>query len=444
MSNTMPFRTISTRDLETLPQIQGLPPEHRHAMKVIAQVLPFRVNNYVIDELIDWDQIPHDPIFQLTFPQPGMLEPDHFARMERAMLKGNPQEMRSVADAIRRELEPHPAGQRSLNVPMLDDEPVPGVQHKYLETCLVFPSSGQTCHAYCTFCFRWPQFVGMPDLKFATDEAMRFVDYVSRQDEITDVLFTGGDPMIMRTDLLAKYVDPILSSKCSHVETVRIGTKSLSYWPYRFTTDRDADDLLRLFERIVDSGKHLAIMAHINHWKELETPVVAEAIRRVRSTGAIIRAQAPLIRHINDNADTWARMWQKQVRLGCIPYYLFVERQTGAKSYFSLPLARALEIYQSAIQQVSGLARTARGPVMSALPGKVMVEGTAEIRGEKVFVLSLLQARDPSWCRRPFFARFDPKATWEDQLSPAFGEQEFFYQPEMRRRLRPSLALVSQ
>ena len=76
-------------------------------------------------------------------------------------------------------------------------------------------------------------------------------------------------------------------------------------------------------------------------------------------------------------------MWKTEVRLGLVPYYMFVERDTGARHYFEVPLARAWEIYQQAIQQVSGLARTARGPSMSASPGKVEIQGVTEIAGEK-------------------------------------------------------------
>ena len=64
-------------------------------------------------------------------------------------------------------------GSSTLNVPAFSDEPLPGVQHKYPETVLVFPKQGQTCHAYCTYCFRWAQFVGEPDLKMATDDMSR-------------------------------------------------------------------------------------------------------------------------------------------------------------------------------------------------------------------------------------------------------------------------------
>jgi KamA family protein len=436
-TNGSPRLTFYTlHNLDRLQQLQKLPAEHRRAMETVAHVLPFRVNNYVVDELIDWNDVPADPIFQLTFPQPRMLNPEHFQRMSQALAHGekSPQ-AKDAIEEIRLALNPHPEGQLQYNVPKLDDEPVPGVQHKYGETALVFPSAGQTCHAYCSFCFRWAQFVGMPDLKLATDESMRFCEYLRRRQEITDVLFTGGDPLVMRADVLARYIEPLLGPGYEHIQTIRIGTKSLSYWPYRFLSDNDTPALLALLEKVIASGKHLAFMAHFNHWKELTTEAVEKAIWKLRTMGVVIRCQSPLVRHINDDADVWARMWEKQVHLGCVPYYMFVERDTGAKHYFKVPLYRALEIYREAMSQVSGLARTARGPVMSALPGKVAVDGVASVAGQQVFVLSFLQGRDPSWCKRPFFAQFDPTASWLNELRPAAGDSEFFYEPALRQLL---------
>jgi hypothetical protein len=115
------------------------------------------------------------------------------------------------------------------------------------------------------------------------------------------------------------------------------------------------------------------------------------------------------------------------VHLGVEPYYMFVERDTGAQRYFALPLARAAQIYREAVQQVSGLARTARGPVMSATPGKVVVDGVVELAGGRAFVLHYLQARDPALVGRPFFAAYDPRAQWWDELRP-YGpaDHEFF------------------
>ncbi|MDJ0660064.1 MAG: hypothetical protein QNJ42_11325 [Crocosphaera sp.] len=416
------------KNFHLLPQIQQLPQDEILAMKAVAQVLPFRTNNYVVEELINWDNIPDDPIFRLTFPHRDML-PDQVREIMVAFLQNNASKatIRAYANEIRQRLNPHPGGQKECNVPTLNQEPVPGVQHKYRETLLVFPTAGQSCHAYCTFCFRWPQFVGVDDWKFATREQGLFLEYLRQHKEITDVLITGGDPMTMQSKILAMYIEPLLGEEFEHIQNIRIGTKSLSYWPYRYLTDPDADDVIQLFEKVIKKGKHLALMAHFNHWQELETSVVHRAIQRIRSTGAEIRCQSPLVSHINDSAFDLAKMWQMQVKEGCIPYYLFVERPTGANQYFEISLLRAWELYQEAIQKVSGLARTVRGPVMSCFFGKVQIQGVADVQGEKVFVLSFLQGRDSNWCHRPFFARFDLKATWFNDLVPAFEEGAFFF-----------------
>jgi hypothetical protein len=123
-----------------------------------------------------------------------------------------------------------------------------------------------------------------------------------------------------------------------------------------------------------------------------------------------------------------------------VPYYMFLERDTGPKNYFEVPLVRAWEIFRDAYKQVSGLARTVRGPSMSAFPGKVAIDGVAEIAGEKVFALQFLQARDPDWVRRPFYAKYDPEAVWLGDLVPAFGEREFFFEAGLRESERTARA----
>lgn len=423
------YRAVTRSNVERSPQWQKVPPELREAIRVVSTVLPFRTNEYVMSELIDWDRVPDDPMYQLTFVQRDMLAPDDYAQMAALVRADAPKaQIKEAANRIRLRMNPHPAGQMTHNVPTLDGRRLEGLQHKYRETVLLFPSQGQTCHAYCTFCFRWAQFVGIDDIKFQAQETSDLQAYLERHEEVTDLLVTGGDPMIMRTKALRAYLEPILHPRFEHVQNIRIGTKSVAYWPQRYVTDPDADQLLELFEKIVASGKHLAIMGHYNHPVELSTPIAQEAVRRIRATGANVRMQSPLVRHVNDDADAWAQLWRAGVKLGAIPYYMFVERDTGPKNYFEVPLQRAWQIFHDAYQQVSGLARTVRGPSMSAFPGKVLVDGIADVAGEKVFCLQLLQARNPDWVRRPFFAKYDPDATWLDQLEPAFGEDRFFFE----------------
>ena len=423
------FRVFTARQLDKIEQLQRLDDDARFAMRVVANVLPFRVNEYVIEELIDWDKVPDDPIYQLTFPQKGMLAPEHFDKVADAMRGGDKAEIDAAVAEVREALNPHPAGQMEHNIPEVDGEKIDGIQHKYNETVLFFPSQGQVCHSYCTFCFRWAQFIGDNDLKIATKEAGQLKRYVQAHPEITDILITGGDPLVMKTKNLRAHIEPLL--ELEQIRTIRIGSKALTFWPQRVISDKDADDLLDLFREVQAAGKHLALMAHYNHWRELEPAIAREAIARVRETGAQIRAQGPLLAHINDNADDWARLWQTQVELGIVPYYMFVERDTGARRYFEVPLARAWNIYRDAMKQVSGLARTARGPSMSSHPGKVEIQGVTEVAGEKVFVLRLIQGRNPDWVQRPFFAKYNEDATWLNHLEPAFGEDKFFFDDEL-------------
>ena len=422
------FRAVTAATLVHDPVWSRMPPELREAVEVVSRVLPFRTNEYVLRDLIDWDDIPADPIFRLTFPQREMLAPADYARIHALVSAGRSrEEVRRAANAIRLRLNPHPSGQREHNVPRLDGRSLPGLQHKYRETVLFFPSQGQTCHAYCTYCFRWAQFVNLPELRFATAETEPLVSYLKAHPEISDVLITGGDPMIMSASNLRGYVEPLLAPELDSVRTVRIGTKAPAYWPFRFVSDPDADDVLRLFEDVVASGRHLAVMAHYSHPAELGTEIAAECVRRIRATGAEVRLQAPLVRHVNDHADVWAELCRRAVALGLVPYYQFVERDTGPRRYFELPLIEAHRIYTEAMRQVSGLARTLRGPIMSTTAGKVRILGTTGHSGRRRFVLDYVQARDPHLVGRPFFAAFDPAATWFDQLVPADDEDRPFF-----------------
>ena len=429
------LKSFTLANFREIPQIQNLSEQTQFEMEVVGNVLPFKANNYVIEQLIDWNNIPNDPMYVLTFPQKGMLKPEHFEKMSNT-LKNNSdkKEIANVANEIRLQLNPHPAGQMELNVPTLKDgTKLYGMQHKYHETCLFFPSQSQTCHAYCSFCFRWPQFVGMDEMKFAMKEGEQLVQYLTEHPEITDVLFTGGDPMIMKAKMFSKYIETLIDAKLPNLKTIRIGTKSLSYWPYKFLTDEDSEQMLDVFKNVTRNGIHLAFMAHFNHLTELSTNSVKRAIQEVRATGAQIRTQSPLLAHINDDADMWAKMWEKQVQLGCIPYYMFVVRDTGAQHYFGISLAKAQEIFRNAYKQVSGLGRTVRGPSMSATPGKVQVDGVVTVNGEKVFSLRFLQGRNPEWVQKPFFAKYDENAIWLDDLKPAF-EDKFFFEEELEQK----------
>ena len=409
------FRAFGPHHIEEVARRYGLTDDAKEAIRAVSQVLPFRVNEYVLSELVDWHRIPDDPIFQLVFPQRGMLQESEVRLLvDMRRRKASRKEVAAEVRRIRAGLNPHPSGQRQLNVPTASEGELGGLQHKYRETVLYFPSQGQTCHAYCTYCFRWAQFIGDADLKFAASGPGQLVAYLGRHPAVTDVLVTGGDPMVMSTERLRSHLEPLLS--VDTVRTIRIGTKSVAYWPQRFVSDADADEVLRLFEEVVASGRNLAVMAHFSHPRELETALARRAMSRIRATGALVYCQAPLIAHVNDDARTWADLWRGELASGAVPYYMFVERDTGPRQYFEVPLARAHRIFREAYQQLPGLARTVRGPAMSTTPGKIVVDGVEETPRGRFFQLRMLQAREPNLVGRPFKALYSETAAWVDHL----------------------------
>ncbi len=433
------FKPITPKNFRNDPKITAhLSDDEQFAIDVVSHVLPFRTNNYVVDQLIEWENYERDPLFALTFPNVAMLLPKDFEEMADAVLSEDEKRIARTANNIRLRLNPHPAGQMTHNVPFFNGEYLQGLQHKYRETVLFFPSQGQTCHAYCTYCFRWAQFIGNKQLKFASREEDTLAQYIRSQPQITDVLFTGGDPLIMRTSNIAQYVNAILD--IPHLRSIRFGTKSLSYWPYRFLTDPDASDLMELLRKVIKAGKHVSIMAHFTHPQELGTQAVKDAVHLLRDIGATVRTQSPVMAHINDDANAWARMWREQVRMGMVPYYMFIARDTGAQHFFGVPLVKAVKIFRTAYRQVSGLARTVRGPSMSCMLGKVRVSGISRIGTEKAISLEVLQGRNPDWVGRSFYAKYDEKATWINDLTPAFGEDKFFYENELAVMTEADLA----
>jgi L-lysine 2,3-aminomutase len=328
------LRAVSGHRLRDLVLERTRSPDLAHEVDVVSQVLPFKVSSYVVDELIDWDRAPDDAMYRLVFPHRDMLDPADFTVIEHGLSRDDPAKLRTAVNEVRDRLNPHPGDQLNLNVPSEEGLDGWGLQHKYRETLLVFPRHGQTCHSYCGYCFRWAQFVGRSDLQLAVSGPEVMARYLDRHPEVTDVLLTGGDPLVMRTELLRRYVEPLLLPQREHVQTIRIGTKALSYWPNRILAGADADDLLQLLEQLVEAGKHVALMLHLSHPAELATDTARQALRRLAATGAVLRAQAPVVRHVNDSAAVWAQLWQDEVRLGVVPYYMFVERDTGARRYF--------------------------------------------------------------------------------------------------------------
>ncbi|WP_406060723.1 lysine 2,3-aminomutase [Streptomyces sp. NBC_01077] len=390
-------------------------PALAHDADVVGRVLPFRVGSHVADELIDWSRAPDDPLYRLAMPHRDLLAPADFTAVEQTLRSGDRDRLRLVVDGLRERLDPHPAGR----------DPG-GVRHTYPDTLLVLADQGRTaCPSHCASCFRWPRFTGDPARGRADGGPAAMTAYLTGHPEITDVVLGGEDPLAMGAAQLDAYVSPLLDRP--HVRTIRIGTRAVASSPERFLDAADAadtpaaaaaDDLLRLLERIVASGRHLSLLLYVSHPRELDPEPARRAVGRLLATGAVLRTESPVVRHVNDDAGVWARMWREQAGLGLVPYRMLVERGAGARRCFGLPLATVLDVHAEAVRQAPGLAPTAGSPVMSTELGRLAVEGIVQLRYGPAFALRALRPRDPALAGTVAYARFDPAARWWDELVP--------------------------
>ena len=386
------YKPYSASSFRHSPKYNLLPEDYQKEFDIITSVLPFKSNSYVLNELINWEgDFTKDPIFRLNFPTVAQLEPYEYELF--TTMYNNNKSVKEIRDAFTQlnsvKMAADEDEEAVTYVPKLDGKYLSGLSHQFPRTMQVFPKAASTCHAYCSYCFRW-QFFAIDELDFSYSDPQLPVEYLKRTPAVSDILITGGDACFMRSKKMREFVQPYL--EVESVKTIRLATKALGWWPYRFTTDSDAEDLLNVMRGIQEAGKHCTVMAHFTHPRELQTEAVKEAVARIKETGAVIRAQGPIVRGINDSAEIWQEMWERQIELGMIPYYMFLESSVGLGDGAKLTLAKALDVFQKAQRKMSGLAKTISGPVFSNGKQKVLVDGVIEVGGEKKFALKCLQS----------------------------------------------------
>lgn len=371
MTAPQPRKIDSTHDVRVIrrpEQVEQLSSREARELGKVADRFAFRATDYYLD-LIDWED-PDDPIRRLILP--------------------DVRELQEAGDL-------DPSNEASNTV-------VRGLQHKYGDTALIL--TADTCTAYCRYCFRKRLFLRHNDEAVPRLDAA--FDYVRRNRQITDVLLTGGDPLVLPTDRLAPTLRRFAS--LPHVRTVRIGTKTPAFNPHRILGD---GTLLDVVEEVTQAGTAVYLMAHFDHPRELTDDACA-AVRAMQSAGAFGVNQCPLVRGINDDAEVLTELFEATTELGIPQYYVFQGRPTTGNGPFQLPIVRGWEIFQEARSCCSGLSRRARF-AMSHATGKVEVVGVDDRR----IYLRYHRARDAQDESRVLIARRDDGALWLDDLDIA-------------------------
>jgi L-lysine 2,3-aminomutase len=410
----MEYKIYTKNTIEEIPQWKFLPESLKTELKITTSFFHFKVNNYIIDELINWSSVPEGRLFKLTFPYKEMFDKDDYNYLYEIYKRDSiGSEFNSAKDAIRAKMLHTPSYKINSFIPHNMHGQMGGVYHQFPHTLMLVPRKAHDCFGYCTYCYRWSVIGEKSSVGY--DDPSVPVEYLKKNPHITDVLFTGGDPFTMHINDIKSFVSPILS--ISSVKHIRFATKMLTWWPYRFWDDQDSVSVIDFLSSVVAQGKHVSIMAHFSYPNELTTNSVENAIGALRSTGAVIRCQNPVIKGINDNPICIAKLWQKLTSLGMIPYYLFIDGNPESRSCFKVSLSEAFAIYTKAYQSVSGICATARGPVIINPGVKTELIGIEELYGKKMFVFKHLRHWNVNKVGEVFFRDYDESVCTINDIS---------------------------
>ncbi|MDP7108657.1 MAG: KamA family radical SAM protein [Nitrospinaceae bacterium] len=378
-SGNGPQKPKSPKYLTRLGQIPQLGHEEREQLEKVNEQFIFRSNDYY-QSLIDWDD-PEDPIRRIIMPD--VQELDDWGQLDAS------NEEKYIK--------------------------VKGLEHKYTSTALLLVN--EVCAAYCRFCFRKRLF--MDENEEVTKDISDGLEYIREHPEVSNVLLTGGDPMIMSTSKLEPIIQKI--REIDHVKVIRIGTKIPAFNPYRIINDPSLHKMIRTYST---DEKKIYIMAHFNHPKEL-TPVAIRGLNMLMESGAIVVNQTPMIRGVNDNPEVLAELFNQLSFIGIPPYYVFLCRPTLGNQPFAVPVEEGYEIFEQARSFCSGLAKRAR-LVMSHETGKVEVVGMSD---DQIF-FKYNRAADAENDAKFLVFDSNPDAYWFDDYEEAQMELPLEYSTE--------------
>jgi L-lysine 2,3-aminomutase len=419
----------------------GIHPGSIPERELFVQIYRFKASRHILNS-INWDNYEQDSMYQLVFPQPGMMG----RKVTEAYLaaKTDQQRRQVIADYMA-ETNPHD-GKQLLNKPWIETdeggiEIVGGSQHKYPQCQLVFDHTTQNCFAYCTYCFRHAQVRGDQDM-FLQKDIAQIHNYLRAHPEVTDVLITGGDAGYLPPERLRQYVMPIIEDpRLLHIRAVRLGSRMLTYQPEIILT-RKYDKMLALFDTLRDNAVQLCWMAHFSTPRELLNPSTLAAIRRLQNHGVAVRSQSPIMNHVSlftdsngkvdveRSARNWIDLAHILAALSIRFHSMYCARHTGEHHYFAAPLADIDRVFSLIYRSLASLHRPSRYITMTTSAGKLSILGTAEVNGEKVFALKFNESRNMAWMDKVFLAKYDPAESRVDKLVP-LDTPKFFFEEEL-------------
>ena len=409
--------------------------------ELFINVYRFLATKHVLNT-INWKDFEKDSVFQLVFPQPGMMKPE---LVKEYMAAKSEEEKEKICTAYIEKTNPHD-GKQLLNKAYFDNgegdiEILDGSQHKYPQCFLIFDKTTQSCFAFCNYCFRHAQVRGDEDM-FIQDDAQQVHKYLKEHKEVTDILITGGDGGYMPYARLKEYLEPLTTDpELAHIRNIRLASRALTFDP-QIVLRPSYDKTLELFKSIIEHGIQMVWMGHFSAPKEMMNLTTIAAIRRLRAHGMTVKSQSPIMKHISlfpdetgkididRSAQNWIDLGHLLMMQGVGFHSMYYARPTGEHHYFTAPLADINKVFSKIYRSLPSIGRPSRYISMTSSAGKTSMLGTVDVNGKKAFALKFNEARNMEWMDKVYLAEYDEEENTIEKLKP-FGGGEYFYTEEL-------------
>ena len=226
--------------------------------------------------------------------------------------------------------------------PLHEDEmsPVPNITHRYPDRALFLVTS--QCGLYCRFCTRKRKVGDQTKISMRTFESA--FRYLEQHTEISDVILSGGDPLMLTDTMLEKILARLRQIK--HIQIIRLGSKMPCVLPQRITPQ--LVDMLKKYHPIYCN-------THFNHPWEI-TEESKKACAMLVDAGIPVGNQCVLMKGVNDNAETMKQLMKGLLAMRVRPYYIYMADLTKGANHFRTPIKVGLDIMDKLRGHISGLA----------------------------------------------------------------------------------------
>ncbi len=215
----------------------------------------------------------------------------------------------------------------------------PGVLHKYKSRVLLMLRGG--CAVNCRYCFR--RHFPYQDNHLNKRALEQAVDYIAADNQINEVILSGGDPLMAGDDTISWLMDKL--EALPQIKRMRIHTRLPVVIPNRITSE--------LCQRFKSSSLQVVMVTHINHGNEIDS-YLANKFAELKQAGVTLLNQSVLLKNVNDDANVLCELSEALFSAGIIPYYLHLLDKVEGASHFDIDESQARELIKTLLLELPG------------------------------------------------------------------------------------------